>query len=287
MLLVKNKRLGWEKMVLFNVKTKESYFEDEFKKEEALKNLVYDNLFSIFGIKPIKKEFPIAGKSIDILGYDLHHNLCIIEFKKSRTISVMDQILHYFHLTKKNKSQIEKYIKEGLIDFKFSRMICIASDFSERELDALEEIPYSNDFNIEFIEYDLYNNNFVSFKTLRNSNQNYFLFDFWVNLSPEQKALIIHFLEKYHSNLIDIMELSEGSDGFFLEYKKGNKLFIKLEPDIDNLGQINLRIKTNNKIEDQNLLLKEFSKDNELLLAHLKSKAEIDNVMSYITEANL
>ena len=73
--------------------------ENPFKLERDIQNIFENNLQDVMGLQIVKSEFTIKNKRIDTLAYDKQNNaFIIIEYKRDKNYSVVDQGLTYLNL---------------------------------------------------------------------------------------------------------------------------------------------------------------------------------------------
>ncbi|MGO3156393.1 MAG: hypothetical protein ACTIJT_12675, partial [Mesonia sp.] len=79
--------------------------EKPFKLEKEIQNLFELNLEELMGLQLVKSEFSIKNKRIDTLAYDPQSKaFIIIEYKRNKNISVVDQGFTYLSLMLENKA---------------------------------------------------------------------------------------------------------------------------------------------------------------------------------------
>jgi len=79
--------------------------EKQFKLEKDIQKVFEQNLNSIMGLLLVKSEFTIKNKRIDTLAYDEQScAFIIIEYKRDKNISVIDQGFTYLSLMLENKA---------------------------------------------------------------------------------------------------------------------------------------------------------------------------------------
>lgn len=79
--------------------------ETPFKKERELQNIFEANLPQIMGLMLVKSEFVIKNKRVDTLAFDQESKaFVIIEYKRDRNSSVVDQGFTYLSLMLQNKA---------------------------------------------------------------------------------------------------------------------------------------------------------------------------------------
>ncbi|MFT5667859.1 MAG: RecB family endonuclease NucS, partial [Vicingaceae bacterium] len=129
-------------MALFQ-KSKNSFTgidEVPFKLEREIQNLFEENLESILNLELVKSEFTIKNKRIDTLAYDKASNaFIIIEYKRSKNSSVIDQGFSYLGLMLENKADfILEYnenkkgaLKRNEVEWSQSRVIFVSQSFND------------------------------------------------------------------------------------------------------------------------------------------------------------
>ena len=135
-----------------------------FKLEKDIQSLVEENLQTLFGLAFIKTEFQLNNLRIDTLGFDEQSkSFVIVEYKKGRSYSVIDQGYSYLSLLLNNKADFileylertNKSIKKDDVDWSQSRVIFISPlfttyqkqsiDFKDLPFELWEIKKYSND----------------------------------------------------------------------------------------------------------------------------------------------
>jgi predicted transport protein len=140
----------------------------QFKLEKEIQLLIENNLEELFGLKFIKSEFKIDKFRIDTLCYDAENkSFVIIEYKKDRNFSVIDQGYTYMSLLLNHKSDfILEYIESGNdpikrddIDWSQSKVIFIAPSFTEYQKHSInfKDVPF------ELWEINKYDQNLIGF----------------------------------------------------------------------------------------------------------------------------
>lgn len=144
----------------------------KFDLESDLQQITEKNLESIFGLKFITSEFSLHNFRIDTLAFDEEtSSFVIIEFKKDRSFSVIDQGYAYLSLLLNNKADFileynEKntnFLKRDNIDWSQSRVIFIAANFTPYQLNAIN----FKDLPLELWEVKKYENNIIHYDQLK------------------------------------------------------------------------------------------------------------------------
>jgi len=139
-----------------------------FKLEKDIQNIVEKNLTSLFNLQLVKSELTIKNFRIDTLGYDEENNsFVIIEYKRDKNFSVIDQGYTYMSLMLNNKSDfILEYnenckgsLKRDDIDWSQSKVIFVSPQFTEFQKHSVnfKDVPF------ELWEIKKYENNLIGF----------------------------------------------------------------------------------------------------------------------------
>jgi predicted transport protein len=148
--------------------------ETPFKLEKEIQNLFEDNLNTIMGLELVKSEFSIKSKRIDTLAYDSQTNaFIIIEYKRDKNISVVDQGFTYLSLMLENKADfiveynesLKKQLKRDEVDWSQTRVVFVSTSFTENQKLATN----FKDIAIELWEVKRYENNSVSITPIKKS----------------------------------------------------------------------------------------------------------------------
>jgi len=149
--------------------------EKPFKLEKEIQNIFENNLNSIIGLQLVKSEFTIKNKRIDSLAFDKQSNaFIIIEYKRDKNYSVVDQGLTYLNLMLQNKAEFILTYNETLqdtlhskdVDWTQSRVAFVSPSFTENQISASD----FKDFGIELWEVKQFENNTISINSIKKSN---------------------------------------------------------------------------------------------------------------------
>jgi hypothetical protein len=125
----------------------------------------------------VGSEFSLNKLRVDTLGFDKESkSFVIIEYKKDRNFTVIDQGYAYLALLLNNKAEfILKYnennkahLRKDNVDWSQSRVIFISSMFTTYQRKAIE----FKDLPIELWEIKQYSNNIISLNQLTRSEDN-------------------------------------------------------------------------------------------------------------------
>ncbi len=139
----------------------------EVKLERDIQQLIESNLESIFGLKLVSSEFELNGLRIDTLAFDPEtQSFVIVEYKRDRSSSVVDQGYAYLALMLNKKAdfvleykeKVDNSLKLNEVDWSAIRIMFIASRFTTHQLGAIN----FKDLPIELWESRLYEGNILS-----------------------------------------------------------------------------------------------------------------------------
>jgi predicted transport protein len=142
--------------------------ETPFKKEKELQTLTEKNLKTIFGLEFVATEYQVQNLFIDTLAFDIENKtFVIIEYKRDRSFSVVDQGFSYLSLMLNNKADFilayneakGKSLKRDDVDWSQARIIFIARSFTTHQQNAVnfKNMPFelweAVSFENELIQY--------------------------------------------------------------------------------------------------------------------------------------
>lgn len=143
-----------------------------FKLEKDIQKITEDNLQSILNLQMVKSEFTLNNLRIDTLAYDNENNsFVIIEYKRDKNFSVIDQGYAYLSLMLNNKADFileynencDKNLKRNDVDWSQSNVIFISPLFSKYQQQAIN----FKDLPIELWEISRYNNDLIQYTRLK------------------------------------------------------------------------------------------------------------------------
>lgn len=215
---------------LYKISAKlEALKETPFKKERELQNIFEANLSQIMGLMLVKSEFTIKNKRIDTLAFDQENNsFVIIEYKRDKNSSVVDQGFTYLSLMLQNKADFileynEQYPQQQLnradLDWSQSRVIFVSSDFTDNQIEATN----FKDIAIELYEVKRYGDHLLiapikksksaeSIKPLAQQNKEYKSVADEIKVYTEDDFLInktddiVSLYNKYKSAIINLTD---------------------------------------------------------------------------------
>jgi predicted transport protein len=145
-----------------------------FKLEKDIQRCFEANLSLIMEVEFVKSEFTIKNKRIDTLAYDPQSSaFIIIEYKRDKNVSVVDQGFTYLSLMLENKADfIVEYnesrggkMKRDDVDWSQTRVIFVSPSFTENQVQATN----FKDFAIELWEVKQYENGLITVNSIRKS----------------------------------------------------------------------------------------------------------------------
>jgi predicted transport protein len=149
--------------------------EEPFKLERNIQRIFEKNLMQIMGLEMVKSEFTIKNKRIDTLGFDPQTKaFVIIEYKRERNSSVVDQGFTYLNLMLQNKAdfileyneELKGNLKRDGVDWSQTRVAFVSPGFTENQREATN----FKDIAIELWEVKQYNGGIIVINQIKKSN---------------------------------------------------------------------------------------------------------------------
>ncbi len=149
--------------------------EKPFKLEKDIQKVFEENLSAIMGLVLVKSEFTIKNKRIDTLAYDPQAcAFIIIEYKRDKNISVVDQGFTYLSLMLENKADFIVEYNESLrqnmkredVDWSQTRVAFVSTNFTENQVQATN----FKDIAIELWEVKQFENDTIIINPIKKSN---------------------------------------------------------------------------------------------------------------------
>ena len=146
-----------------------------FKLEREIQNIFENNLEDLMGLQLVKSEFSIKNKRIDTLAFDKQSQaFIIIEYKRDKNYSVVDQGLTYLNIMLQNRAEFILTYNETLnevlhskdVDWTQSRVAFVSPSFTENQISASD----FKDLGIELWEVKQFENNILSINSIKKSN---------------------------------------------------------------------------------------------------------------------
>ena len=157
-------------MALYKIEKKLEYIKEKpFRLEKEIQELTENNLKTIFGLEFVKSEFALNNFRIDTLAFDKEANaFVIIEYKRDKNFSVIDQGYAYLSLMLNNKADfilefnenLDKTLKRTDVDWSQSRVLFVSPAFTNYQREAIN----FKDLPIELWEVKRFENTTVSYE---------------------------------------------------------------------------------------------------------------------------
>jgi len=145
-----------------------------FKLEKDIQRITEKNLQAILNLHIVKSEFSLNNFRIDTLAYDSEtKSFVIIEYKRDKNFSVIDQGYAYLSLMLNNKADFileynescKETLKRTDIDWSQSKVIFISPSFTNYQREAIN----FKDLPIELWEVKRFSNNSVLYNQIKTS----------------------------------------------------------------------------------------------------------------------
>ncbi len=163
-------------MALFTIGKKlQPITEKPFRLESEMQTLTEENLSMIFELDFVRSEFALHNLRIDTLAFDRETNaFVIVEYKRDKNFSVVDQGLAYLSLMLNNKAdfilefneQQQQNLRRKDVDWSQSRVLFVAPSFTRYQQEALN----FKDLPIELWEVTRFSNNTISYHQVKKNN---------------------------------------------------------------------------------------------------------------------
>ena len=160
-------------MALYKIEKKLEYIKEKpFRLEKEIQELSENNLKTIFGLEFVKSEFTLNNFRIDTLAFDKEANaFVIIEYKRDKNFSVIDQGYAYLSLMLNNKADfilefnenLDKTLKRTDVDWSQSRVLFVSPAFTNYQREAIN----FKDLPIELWEVKRFENTTVSYEQIQ------------------------------------------------------------------------------------------------------------------------
>ena len=160
-------------MALYKIDKKLEYIKEKpFKLEREIQKLFESNLQDIMGLDVVKSEFTIKNKRIDTLAFDSKTRaFTIIEYKRDKNISVVDQGFTYLSLMLENKADFiieynennAKPLKREDVDWSQTRVAFVSQSFTDNQVLATN----FKDIAIELWEVKQYDDNLITIHNIK------------------------------------------------------------------------------------------------------------------------
>lgn len=162
-------------MALYKIEKKLEYIKEKpFKLEKEIQEITEQNLKMIFNLDFVKSEFSLNKFRIDTLAFDKEANaFVIIEYKRDKNFSVIDQGYAYLSLMLNNKADfilefnenLEKNLKRNDVDWSQTKVLFVSPNFTNYQREAIN----FKDLPIELWEVKRFENDTISYEQIQKS----------------------------------------------------------------------------------------------------------------------
>lgn len=161
-------------MAIYSIKNRKLSFIEEidFKLEKEIQKTCEDNLEQLFGLQIIRSQFTFQNFRIDTLAFDQKPaSFVVIEYKRDKNFSVIDQGYAYLSLLLNNKADFileynencKAVLRKNDIDWSQTKIIFISPSFTHHQVQSIN----FKDLPIELWEIKKYANYTVSLEQIR------------------------------------------------------------------------------------------------------------------------
>lgn len=171
--IIQRCQLTNKKMPIYKIGQKLDFIKEvSFKFERDIQNLVEENLKQLPHLVFIRSEFALNGFRIDTLAFDFESKaFVIIEYKRDKNFSVIDQGYAYLSLMLNNKADFilefnecqDTTLKRTDVDWSQSKVIFISPQFTNYQREAIN----FKDLPIELWEIKRFENETISFDQIQ------------------------------------------------------------------------------------------------------------------------
>ena len=161
-------------MAIYSIKNRKLSFIEEinFKLEKDIQEICEENLNQLFGLQIVRSQLAFQNFRIDTLAFDPKvKSFMVIEYKKDKNFSVIDQGYAYLSLLLNNKADfILEYnenckasLRKNDIDWPQTKIIFISPSFTPYQVQSIN----FKDLPIELWEIKRYANDAVTFEQIQ------------------------------------------------------------------------------------------------------------------------
>jgi len=283
--------------------------ENPFKLEKDIQKLFEGNLSILMGLELVKSEFVIKNRRIDTLAFDKQTNgFVIVEYKRDRNISVIDQGFSYLSLMLENKAEflveynesLSRNLKRDDIDWSQSRVAFVSPNFTENQKMAVN----FQDVAIELWEVRRYENDSISFNQIRKTSKESIkqIADPKGDIDTIAKEIIVYkeedhlakgsdatreLFEMIKSRILELDGLEMNLTKFYVGFKLNNKVITDVEIQKNSMKhRINLK---KGQLDDPKSLFTDVSEKGHWGLGDYETKydteVDIDYLMSLVKQS--
>ncbi len=222
--------------------------EQPFRLEREIQTLFEQNLTEFTGLIFVKSEFTIKSNRIDTLAFDPESQaFVIIEYKRERNYSVIDQGVSYLNLMLEYKADFiveynetqDKPLKRQDVDWSQSRIMFVSPSFT----DFQKQSTNFKDLGIELWEIKRYQNDIISVNPLQKAKSAPSIKQVQ-KIESEQIQKIAKEIQQYDEE----HHLGDKSDDIRELYERFRDSILNLSPNFElNIKKVYIAFQINNK----------------------------------------
>jgi predicted transport protein len=229
-----------------------------FDNEKEIQNLIERNLETLFNLKFVKSEVVCEQFRFDTLCWDEeNHSFVIVEYKNTKSFSVIDQGYSYLSVMLNNKSDfvleynenMDKNIKRENVDWTQSRVIFISSRFNNYQKNSVNfrDVPFELWEIEKFLNgtiglQQIVSNSKESIKNLENKNDSIvknvskeiIKYDDETVVTKYNKDFLSLY-EKLKKEILELDDITIKATKNYVCFVKRNKGFVYVNPRKDHL----------------------------------------------------
>ena len=208
-----------------------------FKLEKEIQDIIEGNTEELFGLRMVKSEFTVGNFRLDSLCFDEEtKSFVIIEYKRDKSYSVIDQGYSYLSTMLNNKSDfvlefnetMKETLKRDSIDWSQSRIIFVSPSFSSYQKTSVDfkDVPF------ELWEISRFSNNTISLNQISSTSKES------IKGVGKEKSTVIN-------NVTDEIEVFDEDSHLKNVSEKVKSLYFELKERSSNWDGIEFRFKKN------------------------------------------
>jgi hypothetical protein len=208
-----------------------------FKLEKEIQDIIEGNTEELFGLRMVKSEFTVGNFRLDSLCFDEEtKSFVIIEYKRDKSYSVIDQGYSYLSTMLNNKSDfvlefnetMKETLKRDSIDWSQSRIIFVSPSFSSYQKTSVDfkDVPF------ELWEISRFSNNTIGLNQISSTSKES------IKGVGKEKSTVIN-------NVTDEIEVFDEDSHLKNVSEKVKSLYFELKERSSNWDGIEFRFKKN------------------------------------------
>jgi hypothetical protein len=208
-----------------------------FKLEKEIQDIIEGNTEELFGLRMVKSEFTVGNFRLDSLCFDEEtKSFVIIEYKRDKSYSVIDQGYSYLSTMLNNKSDfvlefnetMKETLKRDSIDWSQSRIIFVSPSFSSYQKTSVDfkDVPF------ELWEISRFSNDTISLNQISSTSKES------IKGVGKEKSTVIN-------NVTDEIEVFDEDSHLKNVSEKVKSLYFELKERSSNWDGIEFRFKKN------------------------------------------